>query len=210
MPQPEEPDPQEAITVEAITEEIGRVVAEVERMTGLHSRWNGGVTVLDDRTAAMFSPEPYSAKKEWICSITVVTSVARAEGRWRTLIHEALHSVSVGLTPQSFLLFPYWEEAVVESLQRLYRPSILKRLGLALTEEVFAATEAEWRYAAPVNALRRIMAELPGLTEREFLERLLRVPLASRKATVFGWGRGAEDFQRFLRVYAEASGHLNG
>lgn len=195
---------------ETITEEIRRVVAEVEALTGLRSRWNGNVTVLDDRTAAMFSPEPYSAKKEWGCSITVVTSVAAEDGRWRTLIHEALHSVSVGLTPQSFLLFPYWEEAVVESLQRLYRPSLLKNLGLALTEEVFAATEAKWRYAAPVSALRRIIAELPGMTEQEFLERLLRVPLASRKTTVFGWGRGAADFQRFKRIYAEASGHLNG
>ena len=169
---------------ETITEEIARVVAEVERMTGLRSRWNGSVTVLDDRAAAMFSPEPYSAKKEWGCSITVVTSVAGAKGRWRTLIHEALHSVSAGLTPQSFLLFPSWEEGVVESLQRLYRPSILKRLGLALTEDVFVATEAEWRYAAPVNALRRIIAELPAMTEQEFLERLLRVPLADRKSVV--------------------------
>jgi len=208
MPQPQEQ--RERLTRERLTEEIGRVVAEVEQLTGLRSRWNGTVTVLDDRTAALFSPEPYSAKKEWSCSITVVTSVAAEDGRWRTLIHEALHSVSIGLTPQSFLLFPYWEEGVVENLQRLYRPILLKRLGLAVTEAAFTATEAEWRYSAPVDALRRIMAELPATGEQEFMERLLRVPLASRKATVFGWGRGAEDFERFKRVYAEASGHLNG
>ena len=71
-------------------------------MTGLRSRWDGTVTVLDDRTAAMFSRAAFFARKDWSCAITILDPVVTAPARWRTLIHEALHSVSVGLTPQSY------------------------------------------------------------------------------------------------------------
>lgn len=208
MPPPEEP--QEPITEERITEEIRRVVAEVEALTGLRSRWNGSVTVLDDRTAAMLSREPFFARKDWSCALTVLDPVASAPSRWRTLIHEALHSVSVGLTAQSYAQVPLWEEAVVENLQRVYRPAFLHSLGVDAPEVVFEAEETNWRFNPALGALLRISAALAetGLSEREFLEWLLRTPLADRKATALRWGRQTADFARFKRVYAEASGYL--
>jgi|GEM_PF-2629787 len=61
MPQ----DPKER--AETITEEIARVVAEVERMTGLRSRWNGSVTVWEASLAANLGVKPFLAKKTWEC-----------------------------------------------------------------------------------------------------------------------------------------------
>lgn len=205
MPQPEEQDPQEAITGE-----IGRVVAEVERMTGLRSRWNGGVTVLDDLTAAMFSRAAFFARKDWSCAITILDPVATAPTRWRTLIHEALHSVSVGLTAQSYAQAPLWEEAVVENLQRLYRPPLLRSLGMDAPESLFEAEEVNWRFAPALAAMLRISAALAatGMSDTQFLERLLRTPLADRKAIALLMGRQTSDFALFKRIYAEASGYL--
>ena len=204
MPQ----DPKER--EETITEEIARVVAEVERMTGLRSRWNGSVTVLDDRTAAMFSREAFFARKDWSCAITVLDPVATAPSRWRTLIHEALHSVSVGLTVRSYAQAALWEEAIVENLQRLYRPVLLRSLGVDVPETLFEAEEVNWRFAPALAAMLRISVALAetGIFETQFLERLLRTPLTDRKATALLMGRETSDFMRFKRIYAEASGYL--
>ena len=104
-----------------------QIIAFVEEATGLPSRWNGGLLILEDgtdeaRTAQMLARVPYLAKKERSCSITVVESILQDDQRWRTLLHEGLHSVSVGLMRDSYDRFAPWEEAVAESLQRLYRP----------------------------------------------------------------------------------------
>ena len=104
-----------------------QIIAFVEEATGLPSRWNGGLLILEDgtdeaRTAQMLARVPYLAKKERSCSITVVESILQDDQRWQTLLHEGLHSVSVGLMRDSYDRFAPWEEAVAESLQRLYRP----------------------------------------------------------------------------------------
>lgn len=208
MPPPEEP--QRTITEGTITEAIGRVVAEVEQLTGLRSRWNGSVITLGAATAAVLAREPFFARKDWSCAITVLDPVTTVPGRWRTLIHEALHSVSAGLTAQSYTQFSLWEEAVVENLQRLYRPAILRSLGVDAPEALFQAEEGNWRFNTALEAMLQIGAALAetGMSQTEFLERLLRTPLADRKATALLWGRQTADFARFKRVYAEASGHL--
>ena len=55
MPQ----DPKER--EETITEEITRVVAEVERMTGLRSRWNGSVTIWEAHMMQAMARKPFGA-----------------------------------------------------------------------------------------------------------------------------------------------------
>lgn len=198
-----------------IIEEVRQIIAFVEAATGLPSRWNGGLLVLEDgtgeaRTAQMLSRVPYLAKKEWSCSITVVESVLQDDQRWRTFLHEALHSVSVGLTEPDYQRLRLWEEAVVESLQRLYRPLLFRRLGMDLDESLFQPFEAVWRHNRAMEALARIAAERPEVPTREFLEGMLRTPLPDRPAFVFAWGRQAADFDHFKRVYAAASGLLRG
>ena len=90
-----------------IIEEGRQIIAFIEKVTGLPSRWNGGLLILDDstgeaQTAQMLSRVSYLAKKEWNCSITVLASVLQDDQRWRTLLHEGLHSVSVSLTEPEY------------------------------------------------------------------------------------------------------------
>lgn len=196
-----------------IIEEVRQIIAFVEECTGLPSRWNGGLLILEDgtgeaQTAQMLSRVAYLAKKEWNCGITVLESVVQDDQRWRTLLHEALHSVSVGLTEPEYQRFAPWEEAVVESLQRLYRPLLFRRLGLDLDEGPFQALETTWRYQGALGAIGRIAAERPEVPLRDFLEAMLRTPLPNRPAFAFEWGRQTADFDHFKRVYAAASGLL--
>lgn len=193
---------------ERVEEEVQQIVTFAEAMTGLRSRWNGFVQVVDADTAALMFPVPFFAKKDWNCGITVLQSLLSSDGRWRSLLHEALHSVSVGLTEGSYNQFAPWEEAVVESLQRLYRPFLLQQIGVNADESRFAATESAWRFNPAVDALRRIASERPEVPAQTFLEEMLRMPLPDRPAFAFEWGRGAADFAHFKRVYAAASGLL--
>ena len=196
-----------------IIEEVRQVIAFVEEVTGLLSRWNGGLLILDDstgeaQTAQLLSRVSYLAKKEWNCGITVLASVLQDDQRWRTLLHEGLHSVSVGLTEPEHQRYAPWEEAVVESLQRLYRPLLFRQLGLDVDEGRFQSIEATWPYNHAMAALGQIAAERPEVPARDFLEEMLRTPLPDRPAFAFAWGRQAADFDHFKRVYAAASGLL--
>ena len=196
-----------------IMEELRQIATFVERTTGLPSRWNGGLLILADGTdeawAAQALPRvSYLAKKEWECSITVRESVLADDRRWRTLLHEFLHSVSVGLTEPRYQQYAPWEEAVVESLQRLYRPLLFQQLGMSLDETPLEAFESAWRYRPAVEALKSIAAERPEISGQDFLEAMLRTSLPDRPAFAFAWGRQAADFVHFKRVYAAASSLL--
>ncbi len=198
-----------------IMEEVRQIIGATEEFTGLPSRWNGGLLILADasgeaRTVGMLSHALYLAKKEWSCGITVLESVLQNDLRWRTLLHEAIHSVSVGLTEPNYQRLRLWEETVVESLQRLYRPRLFVRLGLQIPESRFTAHEAAWPSQRALLALEHIMAERPEIAPQEFLEQMLRTPLPDRPAFAFEWGRQAADFEHFKRVYAAPCGLLRG
>ena len=200
-------------TGQTIMEEVRQIISATEEFTGLPSRWNGGLLILADasgeaRAAGALSRALYLAKKEWNCGITVLESVLQNDLRWRTLLHEAIHSVSVGLTEPNYQRLRLWEETVVESLQRLYRPRLFVRLGLQTSESQFTAHEATWPFQRALLALGRIMAERPETVPQEFLEQMLRTPLPDRPAFAFEWGRQAADFERFKRVYAASCGLL--
>ena len=193
---------------ESIEGEVRQIVAFVEETTGLRSRWNGSIRMVDADTAALMSAVPFFAKKDWGCGITVLQSILSGDGRWRSLLREVLHSVSVGLTQESYDRFAPWEEAIVEDLQRLYRPALLARLNIDAVESRAAAPESAWRFNRALDALLRIAAERPDVPTQEFLEEMLRTPLPNRPAFAFEWGRQSADFGRFKRVYAAASGLL--
>ena len=198
-----------------IIEEVRRIVAFVEETTGLSSRWNGGLLILADGTdeawAAQAMPRvSYRAKKEWSCSITVMESIVEDDQRWRTLLHECLHSVSIGLTEPSYQRLRLWEEPIVESLQRIYRPLLFQHLNLVADERQFQPLEATWLYNQAIDALKQVAAQRPEVPFRQLLEEMLRIPLPDRPAFLFNWGRGTADFERFKRVYAAASSVLRG
>jgi hypothetical protein len=181
----------------------------VEEITGLQSRWNGIVHVVDSLSAEMLGGRPFNAKKEWSCSISVIDAIASQDIRWRSLIHEVLHSVSVGNRESSYREFRGWEEGVVEWLQRCYRPDILHRSGVSVPAAIFSEAETRWIYAPAIEALRRLAAQLQDVSELEFFETLLKTPLQDRLSFVQLWGRrGSGDPAEFLRVFTEASGIL--
>ena len=70
-------------------------MTEVERLTGLQSRWSGRV-VLGTEVNALGRPRYFGAKY-WNCDIVLHRSRLLSPQRYSTLVHEAFHSVSVGL-----------------------------------------------------------------------------------------------------------------
>ena len=199
----------EAEAGEQVRDEFERVVSAVEEMTGLKSRWNGEVRVIQPQEQ-LFAPRLFTARKDWDCGLTVIYGLGANDTRWRVFIHEALHSVSVGLNNQDSGAHRGWEEGPVEMMQRRLRPDVLARLGRTSAEATSAHMEMGWPYEPYVIALRSLVAEFMDVEEGDFLRTLLGIPLRERKTYVFAWGRrDAADFDRFRRVYAAASGVLS-
>ncbi len=195
-------DPQDRIT-----EEIRQVVALVEEMTGLRSRWNGSVTVWEARLAGTMGRRPFIAKKTWDCGITVVDALLDDNQRWRTLIHEALHSVSVGMNEADYGRFLGWEEGVVEWLQRHWRRQILFALDVNMPEDWFAATERIWPLNGYLDALETLQAGC-GQEPEFFYRTLIRTPLAQRLTVVQAWGKGSGAVSDYLALFARTIGKL--
>jgi len=194
-----------------IRQEVQAVVTAVENRTGLRSRWNGQLNVVDQATADFLSHQRFNAKKEWSCGITVVEGITEDDRRWRTLIHEALHSVSVGLTESDYSRYRGWEEGIVEWLQRCYRPDVLRSLHVRISEAFFVELEKDWLYEPYIDALERIAGQIAEVPAQMFFEKLLQTPLKERAAFVLSWGlKEAVDAAKFKRVFAEASGKLRG
>lgn len=200
MPQSEDPQ-------ERITEEIRQVITEVEQMTGLHSRWNGSVTVWEARLAGIMGRRPFIAKKTWDCGITVVDALIEDNQRWRTLIHEALHSVSVGMNEADYGRFLGWEEGVVEWLQRHWRRQILLTLGVDIPEDRFADIERIWPLNGYLDALETLRAGC-GQEPAFFYRTLIRTPLAQRLTMVQAWSKGPGAASGYLALFARTIGKL--
>lgn len=196
-------------TLLRVQDEVRQIVTAVEEITGLPSRWNGRLNVVSSLEADFQASRPFSAKKEWNCDISLVDLLASKDERWRSLLHEALHSVSVGHREQDYRQFRGWEEGVVEWLQRRYRPGILNRMGVSIPAETFVGAEVAWLFNPAIEALQRIAAQLPIASELAFFEILLRTPLKDRLAFVQAWGvREAQDPKQFMRVLAASSSVL--
>lgn len=98
--------------------------------------------------------------------------------RWRTEIHEALHGFSAGLSQASYAELRGWEEGVVEQLQRMLRPSILRSMNMVIPEDLFVNVEKHHYYNRFVSALEAMRQELNELPEAFHL-RLLAVSLTA-------------------------------
>lgn len=197
-------------TTERLIAEVQAIVEFVEARTGWRSRWNGDVVVADS-VFMLLARTPFLAKKEWNCRIVVLDRIVESDLRWRVLLHEVLHSVSAGSRENDYRAFIGWEEGIVEWLQRLYRPDLLREIGVDAPASVFAAAEQNWTYEPHITALRRLHAALSDVSEQTFLETLLKTPLAQRPAEVMAWGkRETLDVPGFIRIFAQASGILRG
>lgn len=189
-----------------IQEEIRQILEVVEERTGLPSRWNGHVELVLDAD--------FKGKKRFSCDILIHASLAQQDSRWSTLIHEALHAVSVGYQREDYQQFRGWEEGVVEKLQRLMRPAILTTLGVTIPEERFQASEATHLYNVYIRALEEIRlaleAEVGPDDEQTFYIALLSTPLRDRPGYVLGLGyqRIALPRASFIRAFSAANAIL--
>lgn len=177
--------------------ELSRILPIISELTGLPSNWNGDVTL--EQT------EEFYGKKKFSCGVVISTNIASEELRWRTLIHEALHCVSVGYVRSDFEMQRGWEEGVVEQLQRLLRPQLLLRLGVSVNEQVFASWEAKHEFNEYILALERIRQALGLQSEaREFYQELLSTPIQGRPGLVFARvGRLAgENRREFMHLFS--------
>src|SRR5687767_14571263 len=129
-----------------IIEELESLRREIELLTGLTSRWNGNVILAP-------ADAPYRGLKPFRCDVHLRADLVYAEVRWRTLIHELLHSVSAGYNQTDYNALKGWEEGVIEQTQRLLRGRILRNMGVIVDEAVFAEVEQEATFNAYIEVL---------------------------------------------------------
>lgn len=189
MTNPVPSDPLQQLTVD-----VSAIVAAVEHLTGLRSRWSGQVVISADADA-MGRPAYFGAK-EWNCDIVIHHVRLNAAGKYSTLVHEAFHSVSTGLNKSDYCALQGYEEGIVEQCVRLLRDTILAASGLA------PATDTRTSYSRYITLLEdlRIKTSKP---EQEFYIGLLATTLADREATVLQWIQDAEPTKSRLQIEQE-------
>jgi hypothetical protein len=188
-----------------IREELRRILEIVCELTGLPSNWNG-------RLELVLNAE-FRGRKPFTCDIQIDAELTRQPGRWATLIHEALHAVSAGYDRSDYQAFRGWEEGVVEQLQRLFRPTVLARLGVSIDETIWQEHEANHRFNEYISALEEIRRALNDpIAENpvRFYAGLLATPLRERPGYVLGMGYREPELPRtpFIRVFSAANAVL--
>jgi len=179
--------------------EVAAIIALLREMTGLPSRWNGRIELVQGVN--------YKGLKSFTCAIKINTILAGQDLRWRTLIHEGLHSVSSGLTQPDYQQFRGWEEGVVEQLQRLLRPSILANLNIAVPEEVFTQDEDKHRFNVYIDALETLRGAVGEKDAGGFYLWLLAIPLRERLTAVLkrGYALPFQERVAFVRAFSSTN-----
>lgn len=155
----------------------------------------------------------FRGRKPFNCDILIDADLTRLPERWATLIHEALHAVSVGYDRNDFQALRGWEEGVVEQLQRLMRPTVLVRLGVSVEETIWQEHEAQHRFNDYIKALEEIrnaLNEPETADPLRFYIRLLATPLRERPGYVLGLGYRRPELPRtpFIRAFSAANALL--
>jgi hypothetical protein len=97
------------------------------------------------------------------------------------MLHELLHSVSVGVTAGNVQQWIGWEEGVVETCQRALRPAALASMEVPRMRAYFENLDANWPYNGYVDVLDAISEYLEA-DRSAFCLNLLRTPLPERAA----------------------------
>lgn len=155
-----------------LQQEFRFLISELETILGRQSRWNG--TVYLARTLSFGGAAHYDG------SLSLSEGVnADPDLRWRTMIHEALHTFSPPYSRLEYGVARGWEEGVVEQMQRLLRPQILINLKINVHEDVLSEAEASHPYNVYITSLedlRRHLGDIP----LNFYRSLLATPLPER------------------------------
>lgn len=161
-----------------VQQELVAIIALLGEMTGLTSRWNGEVELAQDPRAL--------GRKPFTCRIVLNERLVNHPARWRTLIHEALHSFSAGYNREDYQAWRGWEEGVVEQLQRLFRPSILARLSVTVDATVFQAVEEDYPFNKYIQALEQLREAIDSRPTHEFYLDLLATGIKDRPGLILG------------------------
>jgi hypothetical protein len=185
-----------------IQQELVAIVDVLTEMTGLASRWSGEVELSQD--PRIMGRKPFS------CRIIVNAGLVDQSARWRTLIHEAMHSLSAGYNMTDYQAFLGWEEGVVEQTQRLLRPIVLERLGVQVDSSVFSSAESAYSFNKYIRAIELLRNALGREDEQEFYLTLLATEIKRRHNLIFSLGNRLPGLQRiaFMAVFSEANSIL--
>ena len=174
-------------TRQRVAEELQQLIEIVEQITGLQSRWSGSVELVPDAE--------FRGLKPFRCDILLDAGLAFKEIRWRTWLHEVLHSVSAGYNLIDFNAGQGWEEGVVEALQRHLRVSVLSAIGVDVEEAIFLAAEQEHAFNRYIAALENIRTALDQDAQTFYIY-LLRTPIKDRHGMLLRQALAAQGEQR--------------
>ncbi len=183
-------------------QELAAIIDILSELAGLTSRWNGEVELSQD--LRIFGRKPFT------CRIVINRQIVDQPTRWRTLIHEALHSLSAGYNTTDYQAFLGWEEGVVEQTQRMLRPAVLARLGLQIEEAVFVPVETSYSFNKYIQAIERMRSALHDEDELSFYLRLLTTEIKNRHNFVFSIGNRlpAQERAAFVAMFSATNSVL--
>lgn len=185
-----------------VQQEIVAIVEVLTELTGLASRWNGEVELSQDARA--FGRKPFS------CRIVLNESLADQPVRWRTLIHEALHSFSAGYNSRDYQSWRGWEEGVVEQLQRLFRPTVLARLSVTVDAVVFQEAEVDYLFNKHIGALEQLREVTGARKIQDFYLDLLMTRIKNRPGLILSrrFQLPPEEQAAFIGLFSRANSVL--
>jgi hypothetical protein len=173
---PTDPDGPTGLSDDEIKEQVRRDLVKlrdaVESETGRKSRWSGVVNI---GVGANHAQAVFDTKYD----IGIVPALVRRKARWRTLIHELVHSLSQPVTQEEIRSLKGWEEGPVEIIQRRIRAAVMAKHGAAYDEEHIRKVEGFWPFNAYVEAIEAICTTA-GEDPFRFSLELLSLPVSQR------------------------------
>lgn len=170
-----------------LRQDVGHIVEALCELLQQESGWNGEVSI-----ESRYSAFSGVARYDGTIGINEIVN-ANSDERWRTLLHESLHTFSTGLNRADYARHRGWEEGAVEQMQRLLRPTVLHMIGAAVSEDVSEDVLLQREASHPYNRYIMLLEGLRVLLVQNhdtFYRRLLRIPLAERPSQVRAWSEG--------------------
>jgi hypothetical protein len=130
-----------------ITADLVKLREGVEQETGRQSRWSGEVEigVGDNKAQAVFRSNG---------NIGVLPELIYRKARWRTLIHELVHSLGEPVDQNEYSRLMGWEEGPVEIVQRAIRQAVMRDHKSAYDEAHIQRVEVQCICRGYQNDLR--------------------------------------------------------
>ena len=158
-------------THEQLLVDLQQLKPLLEALTGLVSRWNGTVILIENAS--------FKGLKPYACDIRIGDRFLSADERWTTLLHELLHSLSVGYNRIDFENNVGWEEGVVEQLQRLLRSTVFLQAGISVDTVLLQQLDTTHPFNRYIEALEQARTTFE-IEELPFYLKLLQTPIRER------------------------------